>query len=153
MTQKGVKLSFAFIVLFKLLLAMAIAQDMAVVARHAIYPGQIVKQSSIELVDASNCPNCDAGFIQDATAVLGKIAVKTLSPGKLIFPEYLRLAPAVTPGQEVTVFYRKGGLQISMLGTPLNEAAVGEIVSVRNTSSGVLVTGIVQADKTIMVTQ
>lgn len=129
----------------------AMAQELAVVARHIIYPGQMIEQTSIEVVDASNCPNCDAGYIQDAAVVAGKIAIKTLEPGKLIFPGDIRMAPAVIRGEEVTVLYRKGALQISMSGIPLNEAAVGESVSIRNAESGAIVSGVVQADGTVMV--
>ncbi len=131
----------------------ACAQEFAVVARSIIYPGQMIEPGSLEVVDASNCPNCDAGYIQDEHLVAGRIAVKTLVPGKLIFAQDLRAAPAVMRGQEVKVVYRKGALQISMSGIPLNDAAAGEAVSIRNAVSGAIINGVARTDGTVTVTQ
>lgn len=131
----------------------ALAQEMAVVTRHVIYPGQRVGADAITIVDASNCHNCDAGFITDSSVVTGKLAVRTLMPGRLIFSGDLRPAPAVLRGKEVQVFYRKGQLQISMSGIPLSEAVIGEAVSIRNETNGAIINGVVQADGTVMVGQ
>lgn len=127
------------------------AQEMAIVAKRVIYPGQTISVDALSRVDASNCSNCDAGYIQDALQVTGKIAVKTIIPGKLIFPEYVRSASAVMPGKEVDVLFQKGSLSISMRGLPLSEAGSGESVSVRNRESGTIIVGIVQPDGTVKV--
>lgn len=127
-------------------------RDYAVVAKAVIYPGQTINANAISVVDATYCPNCDLGFIQDPASVSGMVAVKTLMPGKLIFPDFIRKASAVVPGQEVEVRFQRGALLISMRGEPLQEAGIGEPVSVRNRESGTIVSGIVQPDGTVMVT-
>lgn len=129
------------------------AQDFAVVSTQLIYPGQIVEATSLEIVDASYCPNCDPGFYSEVNSIVGMVAVRSLLPGRLIFPSDLKPAPAVLRGREVTVVYSKGKLRISMTGVPLEDAAIHEEVPVRNARSGATVTGVVQPDGTVAVMQ
>lgn len=131
----------------------ALAQEMAIVSRHMIYPGQTVEPASLQMVDASDCPNCDEGFLRDAADAVGKIAVRSLLPGRLIFLRDLREAPLITRGKEVRVFYRKGRLQISMNAIPLNDAAAGQEVSVRNSGTGAVIKGIVHDDGAVWISQ
>jgi flagellar basal body P-ring formation protein FlgA len=129
----------------------ALAQDVAVVVKQTVYPGQSINAAEIAVVDASNCPNCNAGFIRDPELVRNRVAVKTLAPGRLIFPGDLRKAAMAVPGHEVELIYHKGALLISMRGDPVSEAGVGDAVSVRNKDSKAIVNGIVQADGTVLV--
>lgn len=129
------------------------AQDFAVVATHLIYPGQVVEATSLEIVDATYCPNCDSGFFREPAPIVGKVAVRSLLPGKLIFPSDLKPAPAVLRGKAVNVIYVRGALNISMSGVALSDAAINEVVAVRNSRSGATITGIVQRDGTVAVNQ
>lgn len=131
----------------------ALAEEIAIVSRHMIYPGQTVEAASLQMVDTSDCPNCDEGYLRDAADAVGRIAVRTLLPGRLIFPRDLRDAPLITRGKEVRVFYRNGGLQISMTAIPLNDAAAGQEVAVRNAGTGAVIKGIVHEDGAVWISQ
>ncbi len=126
-------------------------QELAVVVKRVVYPGQAISSGIIETIDASNCENCDPGYIRDPAALNGMIAAKTIMPGKLIFPDDAQMPALISPSQEVSVLFRAGDLHISMRGVPVAEAGVGEPVSVRNPVSGAVVSGIVQADGTVLV--
>ena len=47
--------------------------------------------------------------------------------------------------------YTDGGLTITAPGMPLQNAAVGDLIRVRNIESGITVTGTVAADDTVQV--
>ena len=127
------------------------AQELAVVAKSVIYPGQTIASGSVSIVDATNCPNCDPGYLQGVGDVEGMVAVRTLIPGKLIFANDIREPSAVMPGKDVAVIFRSGALQISMRAEPLAEAAIGQSVTVRNRETGATVIGVVNADGTVTV--
>lgn len=131
----------------------AVSQEQAVVTKHLIYPGQVVEPQSLETVDASYCPNCDAGYFRKAEDIVGKIAVRTLAPGKLLFPTDIRSAPAIRRGQEITVIFRSESLHISMLGVSMSDAALGETVTIRNMKSGAIVHGVAGLNGTVTVAQ
>jgi flagella basal body P-ring formation protein FlgA len=57
----------------------------------------------------------------------------------------------VTNGSEVGLVYSEGGLTITTSGAALQDGGLGDIVKVRNSDSGVTVTGVVQPDGTVRI--
>jgi flagella basal body P-ring formation protein FlgA len=49
--------------------------------------------------------------------------------------------------------YDNGGLKITAAGTPLNDGVVGDLIKVRNTDTGVIISGTVRPDSSILVVQ
>jgi flagellar basal body P-ring formation protein FlgA len=123
----------------------------AVVPTRTIYPGDEIGAGSVEEVDVTN-PNLAGEYARRSSEVVGMVAKRTLLPGRTIPPSALREAFAVTRGQPVRITFAIGTMIISAQGTPLDNAAVGDIIKVRNTDSGVTVSGTVMADKTVRVT-
>ena len=54
-------------------------------------------------------------------------------------------------GTTVQLIFDNGSLLLRAAGTPLQDAAVGELIKVRNKDSGVIVAGTVMADGTVHV--
>ena len=81
----------------------------------------------------------------------GMVAKRTLLPGKLIPLSSVREAYLVEAGTPVRVNYVEGALQISTVGVPLQPGAAGDVVRVRNSESGAVLTGTVMVDGTIKV--
>ncbi len=127
------------------------AQETAAVVRSAIYPGQQVEASKVAIIDATNCAHCVPGYIRDSSALVGMIAVKTILPDRLIYPELLRKPAMIKSGQQVSVILRHGALSISMRGETLADANIGDMVAVRNKANGTVVTGRVAQDGSILV--
>ena len=127
------------------------AGEAALVSTRTIYPGQNIPIAALSNVDLSECPDCRAGFVRDRLALAGKIATKTILANQPIYPDALRNAPTVFPRQQVDLFYFSGKLTISMRGEALQEAGIGDAIQVRNRESGVVVSGKVNFDGTIMV--
>ena len=146
--------------LHKLLLAAALflaaapvaqAADEVVVPKRVIYPGETVDASSLDMVrfrPHATTMREIAMTIDDAS---GKVAQRTLLPGRLIALNALRDAYAVEAGKPVAVSLVAGSLVISMTAVSLQSGSPGDEVRVRNAESGAIFSGRVLADGTIEV--
>ena len=122
----------------------------AVVPKRIIYPGEQLAAAQLEEVKVTN-PNLMPGYAQRIEAINGLITKKTLLPGRIILVSALREPYAVSRGAVVRLIFENGPLMITASGTPLQDAAVGELIRVRNTDSGVIVAGTVMEDGTVRV--
>ncbi|HEV7310591.1 flagellar basal body P-ring formation chaperone FlgA [Ensifer sp.] len=122
----------------------------AVIPTQTIYPGETVDPSRVEVVDVTN-PDLADGYIRTLGEIEGKVTKRTLLPGRVILASALREQYAVERGSTVRLVFSNGGLTISAAGSPLQDAAVGELIRARNIDSGVIVSGTVMADGTVHV--
>ena len=135
--------------------APALAQDMPAslptpTPKSVIYPGDIVRDDM--LVDTTGAVR-DAGgpYIENRSLIVGKAARLTLLPGHAIPYDGVSNRKLVSIGREVTLIYSDGGLSIVTTGDALQDGSIGDRVQVRNSDSGVTVSGAVQADGTVKV--
>ncbi|MCF3639575.1 flagellar basal body P-ring formation protein FlgA [Rhizobium sp. TRM95111] len=123
---------------------------LAVVPKRIIYPGEQLQAGLLEEVEVTN-PNLRPGYARHIGEIDGLITRRTLLPGRIILVSALREPYAVNRGSSIKLVYEKGPLRISASGTPLQDAAIGELIRVRNKDTGVIVSGTVMADGTIHV--
>lgn len=126
------------------------ASRYAVVPTQVIYPGDTLQRSQLDIVEVTN-PNIAGGFAEQLSEVDGRVAKRTLLPGRTIPLAALREAFAIKRGASLRLTFAIGNMTISASGTSLSDAAVGELIKVRNTDSGVVVSGTVMADGTVQV--
>jgi flagellar basal body P-ring formation protein FlgA len=122
----------------------------AIVATRTIYPGQLVGADQVASTALGQCEGCAPGFIADTRGIVGKIAIRTILPNRLIYPEAIRSPSIIQKGATTSLIYRSGSLTISVKAVSLAVAAIGEPVSVRSQLNGNVVTGIVQADGSVL---
>jgi flagella basal body P-ring formation protein FlgA len=132
-------------------LAPAFAEEMAVIVNRIVYPGETIGADTIEEVPLRNSKRMTAPIAQALEQAEGKVARRTLLPGKLIPLASLREAYVIEAGEPVTVNLVHGGLTISATAVPLQPGSLGEMVRLRNADSGKIFTGIVMADGTIRI--
>lgn len=134
-----------------LLIAMSTAQaanQQLPVPTVTIYPGDVI--SSNLLVDkafragASRLP-----VFQSRDGLVGKVARRTLIPGKPIPINSIRDPQVIKQGKAVRVIFTTDGLTIAGLAVALQSGGVGDIISLRNVDSGVVIRGEAQADGTV----
>lgn len=140
----------AAMVVFGPVSAFAGALGTAVVPTAIIYPGQEISGGQIQIVEVTN-PNLAGDYARSGNEVIGLIAKSTLLPGRTIPVSALREPFAMTRGSTVRLTFTIGNLTISAAGSPLVDAAVGDVIRARNLDSGVIVSGTVMADGTIHV--
>ena len=125
-------------------------QGTAVVPQRTIYPGEELLAELVREVTVTN-PNLTAGYAEITDDVLGKVTTRTLLPGRTIPVNALRDAWAVERGATVKLTFSGGGLTITAAGTPLQNAAIGDFIRVRNIESGVVISGTVMDDGSVRV--
>jgi len=130
---------------------MALAQEIVFIPNRVIYPGETITMDSLKEVTLK-----PGKIIPPAVAIApidldGKVAVRTLLPGRYIQANGIREPWVVERGASVQMIFVSGGLTISAAAITLQPGAAGEFIKVRNVDSGKVLTGTVMADGSIMV--
>jgi flagella basal body P-ring formation protein FlgA len=117
-----------------------------------IYPGDTIRDAWLTDRDfSSNTALTRGGMIQSRSAIVGKLARRTLLPGAPIPANAVGAPRAVANGGKVRVVFIQDGLEISTYATALQAGGVGEVISIRNLDSGLTISGIVQSDGSVRV--
>ena len=127
------------------------AQEMrAPSPRAIIYPGELLRDDM--LVDAPLVASASSGPVAlSGEDVIGLVARRTLLPGQSIPMSALAAPRVVRAGSAVKMLFVEGGLEITAVGSALQDGSVGQNVQVRNDDSGVTIMGRVRADGTVQV--
>ncbi|GIL00248.1 MAG: flagella basal body P-ring formation protein FlgA [Alphaproteobacteria bacterium] len=117
-----------------------------------IYAGQPIPLAALTMRRVTSRYAAAAGIAVDAGQLDGKLARSTLVPGRPIALSQLREPHVINASKPVTIVYRAGALVITGEVIPLSSAAAGERVRARNVDTGLVVSGIAQADGTLLAT-
>ncbi|MGR6432026.1 flagellar basal body P-ring formation chaperone FlgA [Rhizobium sp. PAMB 3182] len=126
------------------------AMGRAVIPISIIYPGETIVATKLDIVEVTN-PNLKGDYAHEEGQVVGMIAKKTVLPGHVIYVSDLREPYAVQRGSQVQLRVRIGNLVITAKGSPLEDAAIGDFIRVRNLDSGIIVSGTVMQDGAVEV--
>jgi flagella basal body P-ring formation protein FlgA len=118
--------------------------------RIVIYPGDIIQNDMLSDLPAETARGVGP-FAETRSAVIGKMARRTLLPGGAIPLAAVDVPRLVVNGAQVNLLFVEGGLSISTVGMALQDGVAGDFVKVRNDDSGVTVTGVVQPDGAVRV--
>jgi len=116
-----------------------------------IYPGDVIRNDMIADSPQGGVRDGGGPFVEDRSLVVGKVARLTLLPGHAIPYAGVSNRKVVVNGAEVKLVYSEGGLLIMTEGVALQDGAIGDVVRVRNSDSGVTVSGAVQPDGSVKV--
>jgi flagellar basal body P-ring formation protein FlgA len=116
------------------------AEQTIVVTNRVIYPGQAITADALDEVPLRRVLRDPAAVLHVPDQLAGKVARRTLLPGRLI-----------APGAPVQLVYVHGPLTIQATGMPLQTGIAGERIRLRNVDSGIVVTGTVMDDGTVRI--
>lgn len=122
-----------------------------VVPNVTIYPGDIIADAQIIDRDFPMGATGKIPIAEERSMVVGKVARRTLLPGKPIPLMGVRDPDTIARGGTVIAMYKAGGLTITSIVTPLRAGQVGDVIEARNIDSGQVIRGVVQADGTLRV--
>lgn len=77
-----------------------------------------------------------AGYITEIENAVGKVAKRDIKKGSVIKSSLLKLDYKVKRRKNVKIIYRNGNINIEMLGLALENGAIGDVIRVKNISSG-----------------
>jgi len=123
------------------------------VAHLTIYPGDRITDALLEerpfTIDAVPI----GAAVETRERLVGKVALRTLLPGRPITAQAVANPKLVAIGASVKIVFAEGGLEITASGRALQAGAVGDRILVRNEDSGVTVSGRVLADGSVKVSE
>ena len=115
-----------------------------------ISPGDVIREDMLADQDFPDAVS-SSSFATNRSMLVGKVARRTLLPGQAIATNAVGEPRLVRIGALVRVVYRDDGLVIQTYAAALQNGAAGDIVTVRNSESGVTISGIVAADGSVQV--
>ncbi len=117
-----------------------------------IYPGDVITEQALVDRDFSDdSVMSKMASVRARDELVGKVARRTLLAGQPILPNAVGEPTVVANGAKVRLLFEEETLRIFALGTALQSGSAGDIISVRNSTSGLTVSGTVQADGTVHV--
>ena len=125
-------------------------QDAFPTPRIVIYPGDVIHEDMLAEMPAEAVLGIGP-FAATRSALIGKMARRTLLPGAAIPLAGVDNPRLVANGAEVKLVFVDGGLTIVTVGAAMQDGAAGDVIKVRNSDSGVTVSGAVQSDGTVRV--
>ena len=131
--------------------APALAQEVVLIPNRVIYPGETIVPGALKEVTLVPGKQSPGAVVTKLDELDGKVAKRTLLPGRYITVNSIRDAWLVEQGAAVQVYFAAGGLTISATAVTLQSGSAGDMVKVRNIDSGKVFTGTVMADGTIRV--
>ena len=131
--------------------APAAAEELGVIPTRIIYPGETVAADSLQMARVRPGKPSTIAFAHEPNELVGKVAKRTLLPGRFVPLTSVRDAYLVAQGAAVQVIFVEGGLTISMTAVTLEPGSAGDMVKVRNTDSGAVFSATVMADGTVRV--
>jgi flagellar basal body P-ring formation protein FlgA len=116
-----------------------------------IYPGDVIRDDMLADLPQGGVRDGGGPFVEERALIVGKIARLTLLPGHAIPFAGVSNRKVVANGAEVRLVYAEGDLLIMTTGAALQDGSIGDVVRVRNSDSGVTVSGAVQPDGSVKV--
>jgi len=118
-----------------------------IVARLTIPKGSLIKP---QMVEEETLPLSKARYaFQDLNQVIGKIARQTIPKGEVIKEKMLSPNYVVRKGNRVKVIYERGAIRIELYGLALDSGSVGNIIRVKNVSTGKILRCRVEKDGSV----
>ena len=129
----------------------ALAQEIVLVPNRVVYPGETVNADALREVTLKQGKQAPEAVVISLADIEGKIASRTLLPGRYIPVRSLREAYLVEQGAAVEMVFVAGSLTISASAVTLQAGSAGDLVKVRNIDSGKVLSGTVMADGSVRI--
>jgi flagella basal body P-ring formation protein FlgA len=131
--------------------APAAADEMLPVPVVTIYPGNRISPEMLVDQAFANGTSDRGLYILDAASAVGKVARRTLLPGRVIATNSIAEPDLVNRGVVTRAVFDASGISIVTQVLPLQSGALGAFIQARNIDSGLVISGTVQADGTLRV--
>ena len=123
------------------------------VARVTIYPGDQISDAMLEDKSFVVAATTETSLATSRSALIGKIARRTLLPGAPIPSIAVDIQKIIRIGSQVKIVFSEGGMLIVAFGVAQQAGAIGDVIRVRNQDSGLFVSGRIQPDGSIRVSE
>lgn len=129
----------------------AFAGETVTIPNRVIYPGETIEPEALKEVTLRQGKQAPEAVAMASSDIEGKVARRTLLPGRYIPLSSIRDAYVVEQGAPVQLVFTAGALTISATAVTLQPGSAGDLVKVRNIDSGKVLSGTVMADGSVRV--
>ena len=119
------------------------------VPRITIYPGDTIAADQLADRAFVAATVVRSAVFDDRQTLIGKVARRTLLPGQPIPVNAIRDPYLVNQGKSSLVVFETSGLVITMQAIALQNGIAGDVVTLRNPDSGVVIQGTVERDGSV----
>lgn len=119
------------------------------VPRTTIYPGDTISEDQLTVRAFLAHSVTRSSVFDDRQGLIGRVAKRTLLPGQPVPVNSIRDPYLVNSGKSSLVVFEMGGLTITTQATALQNGVAGDVVTLRNPDSGVVIQGTVERDGTV----
>lgn len=127
----------------------ALVQPVLVV-RHSLPRGTVLSRADVDSVE-QDVARLTSGYLADLKDIDGMALRRSVTAGAVLHPGLLQHPVSIRRGERVTILGQVGGIEVRMEGQALMDGARGEVIRVRNLSSGRDIEGVVVAPGVIQV--
>ena len=120
-----------------------------VVLTKSLQTGEIISADDVILV--SRDANPGVGYFRHINDVVGRKAKRAVNINQIIRTRHLELDYAIYKDQSVIIESKIGPVTVVSAGIAVDDAQLGELVKVKNKTSGLVVEGIVISEKIIRI--
>ena len=120
-----------------------------VVLTKSLQTGEIIGADDVRLV--SRDANPGVGYFRDINDVVGRKAKRAININQIIRTRHLELDYAIQKDQSVIIESKIGPVTVVSAGIAVDDAQLGELVKVKNNSSGLVVEGVAISEKKIRI--
>lgn len=113
----------------------------AVVLSHAARRDQVITGDMLELKKFDSQPA--EGYFTDPEKLIGRRMKRQLGAGVPIRSRHLEMQWTISAGDRVMLEHNQGGLFVAMMGVALEDGQSGDMIRVKNSSSGRVLHGFV----------
>jgi len=121
------------------------------VAAITIYPGDVIAETMLTDGKFPSGTSANQPVILSHAELVGKVARRTLLPGRLIARNTVAMPELISRGTIIPAIYEDGELLITASVMALQSGALDTMIQVRNIDSGKVIVGLVQADGSVRV--
>lgn len=125
--------------------------SMAVVGvTHALPRGSVLSLDDL-VIQSRPVQELPAQYLSDPSSALDMELTRAVTADTLLSPSLLKQPQLVSKGQQVTIVADGANFAVKMAGTALQNGSAGQLISVKNTTSGRTVQGVIVDAATIRV--
>jgi flagella basal body P-ring formation protein FlgA len=112
------------------------------VLRRPLPRGTVLGAADVDMVE-KDVARLTIGYLTDLKDVDGMVLRRSVSAGAVLHPGLVQHPVSIRRGERVTILGQIGGIEVRMEGQALADGAKGDIIQVRNLSSGRAIEGVV----------
>ena len=123
--------------------------DVVVVVQN-LNAGDIIQSHSVRL-EQMDAGKLQAGYLTDLAKAVGMQIRQSAPPGTVLFDRSLSRPVLVRHGETIRIAARIGEIEVSASGVAMSQGTAGDLIRVQNLTTKRILTGRVQADKSVLV--